>query len=241
MSKDLLKQILFGALKESKSQDVSSRASTLTKQLGQLLNQHFKSKATAIEVAAIIKSRTVQSPLSLTTAPRAKTRTKSWVSWEVGADMTKKNSNEPLKNGTKAGVVAKKGEADDPNEDLDDLDDVDFARLAELTPQAIIDYFGTFPSVVEFAKEMGFEIDVELDPMDYLVAFKNEISDSVEALQAEDEDFTGDDDDFDEEEFLNTVREFEKPKTVAQDIYPKTPPPAPVKKTRKKRVTKKKA
>ena len=162
---------LVKLLKKAKKAEDSTRNTTLTRDIASVLNKHFKSQEMLLWT-----SNMVRNDLPRTTNQKGKGGSKK--EWVPGEAARKKKETSVTGKKKSKDVVGKRPVTEEKTETLD----LTLADYAAMTPQAMIDHFGSLPKVKAFAKEMGFSVDNELEPMDYLtelVAVLRETANSV--------------------------------------------------------------
>lgn len=156
-----IKELLFAALKLAKKKEKASRNTAITKEIGAVINKHFKNRRTKAEVVAIIKS---SAPAVVTPAEAGAGDLKVW----SGPSQSKKTMNV-----AKASVKAQA--AVDEDTASDDNDELELSQITEMTPQKIIDHYGTVDKVRAKAKALGMTIDQDLEAMEFIQEFQEQV------------------------------------------------------------------
>jgi len=158
-----LKKLLFNALELAKLEEKATKNTVIAKQIGSVINKNFKDRETQEEVSRLMKGSAPAEINSESGGP------KGLKVWKPG--MSKKNSNKA--SSTKEVAAVDNTTSDDNGDILDD--DFNPKKIAEMTPQAIIDHFGTMDKVREASKNLGYTIDPAIEPMKFIEEFQEAV------------------------------------------------------------------
>lgn len=143
---------LFKALEEAKIIESQGRNTSLTKDISAIINRHFKSKENLLKTQTILKAS-------------KPSESKSFSEWDEWDFTGKKKINKAIQ----------KEQAAVDNSEADDDNDLPFSEIPNMNNQQLLDYFKGLINIKKISKELGFAIDTNMDPEDFLEEFREAI------------------------------------------------------------------
>ena len=149
---------LLDALKVAKSLETISKDSTLTAQIGGLINQRFPGNE--ITVQDIVRGTSTVGETTSTTTSIA-----GWKEWNP--------SKEALNNQTSS--TAEQVAADKTDEGEEDV----LELISSMNDQQVLDYFKTVKNMKLWAKTVGLEVDHTFEADDFIMIFQSAVKDAM--------------------------------------------------------------
>ena len=177
----LIKSSLFLALQQAKEQEKTTRNTALTKEIAVILNKHFKSKETLKAVSGVIRAKKVKASTPSTLENKAG-NTGPWQDWKPGSGAKKQ---ENVTKTTKEVVVDVVDSPKKVEETLAEDNELSIEDLIGLNNQQLIDHFGTYQKVIDYAKDLGLPINLKEDAMENLDSIRIELIELANSVMSD--------------------------------------------------------
>lgn len=145
-----MEEALKKLLVKAKAEERTTQKTLLTKEIGNLIVKHFKSRENMRFVSDTTSGRTAKKSL-------AQHNQTDWEEWSPGKGEIK---DSPVK---KSVVADKVKDVEEP---------ATLKDYVKMSNQEMVKHFGNIAKVKKFASNLGIEMDYELKPEDFLVDLK---------------------------------------------------------------------